>query len=312
MNYFAEDRARSSHLRGNIVAFDLVDKVFTRAFFDDVSWTGVVKKSCRKKDCFSQFSRIRKFFFRLCHSVDKNYTMPMCDDWLKNVAIRTSGARMQVKGTRASRTKNRKRSGRRIAQHSDDDGGEHDEEESKMDEEESKMDEDESQMEDEESKKGEEESKTDDEKSKVYDSKTIPTCSTNNDDLDLLLSPIFAQPIASFIENVSLSTPLTDADTTNLQSQAPVNAAASLLNSDSEEVVANTQENLALNSRSENESDSDEDSDIDDQRGLLKKQLMVGRLINQFVRRKKNANVATKAARKWNESDREVTDKDDI
>lgn len=95
--------------------FNLVDKVFTRAFFDSVSWTGIVKKSCKKKECFSQFFRIRKFFFTLCYSVDNNYSMAMCDEWLKNVAIRASGARMQVKGKRASRTKNRKRSSRIIA-----------------------------------------------------------------------------------------------------------------------------------------------------------------------------------------------------
>lgn len=94
------------------MAFDLVDKVFTREFFDCVSWTGVVKKSCRKKGCFSQFDRTRKFFFNLCHSVDKNYSIAMGDEWFKNVAIRTSGARVQAKGNRASRIKNRKRSDR--------------------------------------------------------------------------------------------------------------------------------------------------------------------------------------------------------
>lgn len=309
MAYLKEDRARSSHLRGNNVAFDLVDKVFTRGFFDDVSWTGVVKKSCREKDCFSKFSRIRKFFFKLCHSVDKNYTMPMCDEWLKNVAIRTSGARMQVKGTRASRTKNRKRSGRRTARSPlDDDGSENDQEESNMDEEKPKLDNEMSKMDVEHSTMDEKEPKMD---SGLDSTASIPTCSTNNDNSNILPSVIFATPIVETVETVVLSTPLTDADATSLQSPAPVNAVPTLGNS--EEVGANAPETLASRSDSEDRSDSEnEDSDIDPPTFTKQKQQLAGRIINQFVRRQINARVATKASRKWNESDREATDKDDI
>lgn len=106
--HFADDFARCSHLRGNNVPLDIVDKFFTRNFFAIVSWTGVKKKNCKEKTSFSQFVRIRKLFFNLCHSVDENYSMNECDKWLNNVAIGTSGARLKAKGCRISRIKNRK------------------------------------------------------------------------------------------------------------------------------------------------------------------------------------------------------------
>lgn len=198
MTYFTKDCARSSHLKGNNVAFDLVDKVFTRAFFDDVSWSGIVKKSCKKKTCFSQFNRIREFFFNLCYSVDKNYSRPMCDEWLKNVAIRTSSARMLVKGIRVSRTKNRKRSFRCTAPSKTDDDSEndHSDKESKMD--------------------------------------VIPTCTANIDNSASIVLPssLFATPIPTQIGNVVVHPPaqLTDDfGATDLQSPEIENTPPSLL-----------------------------------------------------------------------------------
>lgn len=107
MSYFADDVARSLHLRGDNVALELVDKVFTPLFFTTVSWTGSKKKGNPDKECFNKFTHIRKFFYRLCHTVDKNYTVAQSDNFLHYVACQTSGARLHRKGVRASRVKNR-------------------------------------------------------------------------------------------------------------------------------------------------------------------------------------------------------------
>lgn len=91
--------------------FNIVDAVFTRSFFTTVSWTGMKRTNCKAKGSFSQFVCIRKLFYNLCHSVDKNYTMSESDEWLKSVAIGTSGSRLAAKGVRASRVKHRKTTG---------------------------------------------------------------------------------------------------------------------------------------------------------------------------------------------------------
>lgn len=106
--HFADDIARSWHLIGDNVAYELVDKVFTPQFFTTVSWTGSKRKGHPEKESFKQFVRIRKFFFKLCHSVDNNYTVPECDNFLHHVACQTSGARMNRTGARVSRVKNRR------------------------------------------------------------------------------------------------------------------------------------------------------------------------------------------------------------
>lgn len=76
--------SEASGLRGDKVCYKFVDGLFTRRFFDLVSWTGT-SRSGQIKENFSRFARTFGFFLKLVNSCDSAYTGAKTKNFFRKV-----------------------------------------------------------------------------------------------------------------------------------------------------------------------------------------------------------------------------------
>lgn len=96
---------KASGLLGDDVAYELVDKVFTKKLFTLVSMSGH-SRSGQTKECFNRFQRTMDFFYNLVLRSDSNYAVTASRKFFQK-QISNSRRRFEKPGVRSSRVKRR-------------------------------------------------------------------------------------------------------------------------------------------------------------------------------------------------------------
>lgn len=88
---------------GDNVAYSLVDHIYDRQLFTQVSMTGQ-SRTGQTKECFQKFERALNFFFNLTNKFDPNYTLKSTKDFFQKL-ISHSKRRCIMPRIRSSRVK---------------------------------------------------------------------------------------------------------------------------------------------------------------------------------------------------------------
>lgn len=109
MNTFNQLCVKCSHLIGDNIPFALIDHVFTRNLFTQMTWSGLSKnKNTPRKEAFKSYRRVIHFFGNLVCSIDPAYTENRLETFLHKKILNNSERRAKItEQFRASRTKSR-------------------------------------------------------------------------------------------------------------------------------------------------------------------------------------------------------------